>query len=139
MSDEQLWAVAVHEAAHCVAAFLRGVDIDRAELLQDGGRMLPVAWWPDDERRLIVRLAGPAATQELAPHPRLTYEDDLEDALQAAGALAGRAGPFRARRAAIEAQALVRAHADAIQKIASALLTTHQLTGAQIGALLEQE
>lgn len=140
MNDAQRWAICVHEAGHALAALRVGVPVDRIELLDDGGQLVPVEW-PDDERALLVLLAGPAATELLADHRGLDHEDDLRLALDLAADLIGNqaVAPLRAQRAAIAVRAFVFANRGAIEKVARALLIHDHLTGREIRALVEKE
>jgi len=144
-------ATAAHEAGHAVAARILGIAFSGVSIAVEGdsaGRVAgvrsseAVTRCPEaTEDYLVYLYAGAAAVRELCAGAVVTgaSEDELR-AQQAAGFVVRKPGEYRAclERARERARELVRARRQAVEAVASALLSVGELSLDEVDRILAQ-
>ncbi len=147
------WPIAVHEAAHCVAGYLRLDELDSVSIVSvrgegSGGRFR-YSHGPLDEQaeRIMGVVAGPISEMELAGATRLrltgTDRDRVETYLASVDGRFTFAAGYRASPAfgpiLDSARAFVRQHRSTIELLAVMLCEFRFLTASQIETVLSQK
>lgn len=122
--DQDLWPVAVHEAAHLVAGWMLGLEIRGVEIHDEGGHSHITFSRGRLRDYLVTLLAGEVAEEEVFGRqvlPRVHAGSDRER-LYLAVARAGPAGQQELFVARQKVKKLVHTHRGAIIRLATELL-----------------
>lgn len=149
--SDELAGIALHEAAHGIAALALGARVTRLSIVPRaalGGRLADAGhvdrpWTGDLQLERVVALAGPAADAVNDGRGRLTFAE-AERAYPCDGPggdydlarRACRSRPEQLERAWREAVELVARHWPAVRSLAEALLQRREVSGAHAAELL---
>jgi len=139
-ADPLLWSAALHEAAHVVVAYDRGVRFSFVRLaVATGGRTFPTKWGSDEDI-VWVALAGAAADHELSDLievDRSRCAGDFDTAVAYAKRAWGDDHRLGIERTLKELKPVVRSRRRAIEAVASALVERQLLLWDEAVAVIE--